>query len=276
VLLWPHWRGALVRPLNFLPTSSLQIPTSHSPSSQRPIGLQIPLHIAIIPDGSNRWAKKNGVSLTNGYQAALVALENIVKRTQELGIRYLTLYVLSLENILHRSFQWHQDFTKLASIQVSSLLTNGSFSTVKFRIIGDTSQIREPLRTQLQELCESTKKNEGMLISLAVAYTGRHEILRTVNKILKKKIEEKSSSSSFTFITEEEFESYLDTGDLPPPDLILRSSGEMRISGFLLWQSAYSELIFLPELWPDVTVEKFDEALAEYGRRTRNFGRERA
>ncbi|GHS93717.1 isoprenyl transferase [Alphaproteobacteria bacterium] len=239
----------------------------------------LPVHIAIIPDGNNRWAKKNKVSVAKSYKAGFDALERVAEKAHALGISYMTAYVLSMENLNRRTGAWMKVFLAVASRCMKQFLKSPFLAHTKIKILGDKTKIPEPLRTELENLCRLTEKNEGLTFCLAVAYTGRDEILRAVNRLILKHgilqdVKSPKASPSWP-ITEEEFENSLDTRGLPPPDLVIRSSGEQRLSGFLLWQLAYAEFIFLPELWPDVTPERFEEALEEYTKRTRNFGQMR-
>lgn len=235
----------------------------------------LPSHVAIIPDGNNRWAQKRGLFPVEGYRAGLQALERIASCAQSLGVRYLTAYLMSLENFKRRSAEWLETFFGFASGAIRDAFQNGLAEKFRIQVIGDLTCLPRSLRMEIEELVHKTKDNAGMTLILAVAYTGRDEILRATNHLIAERLRRyKEGGATLLPVTEEEFGKALDS-DVPEPDLLIRSAGEQRLSGFLLWQLAYTEFAFAEELWPDFTVEHFEEILSDYQTRTRNFGCER-
>lgn len=238
----------------------------------------LPRHIAIIPDGNSRWAKAHGQPARVGYQAGFQALEEVISRTQELGVGYMTVYLVSAENLARRSPGWRTDFYSFASKALYSSLEDEILMKVRVRLVGDLSLIPSSLRQDLESLVLRTRDNTGLLLSLAIGYTGREEILRAVEGLLQDRrlqAQAKGEAVLTAPVTEEEFERYLAFPSIPSPDLLIRTSGEVRLSGFLLWHLAYTEMTFVDELWPDFTVDRFDEVLTNYQHRQRNFGAER-
>jgi undecaprenyl diphosphate synthase len=228
-------------------------------------------HIAIIPDGNNRWAKKNGVSPIDAYSYGTEIIEKIVIRANELNIQYVTAYLMSLENFERRSNQWKKAFFAFIEKTIACYITNEKLKNVKIKTIGNLDVLPENLKNQINEMEVITSKNKNIILNIAIAYSGQDEIVRAVNKFF---IDD-NDSKGHTQITAKILEKYLDTAGIPSPDLLIRTSGEMRLSGFLLWQNAYTEFFFVNELWPDFSLEIFDKIIEDFYKRTRNFGKER-
>ncbi len=224
--------------------------------------MAVPRHIAIIMDGNGRWAKKRGLSRIFGHRAGVKAAEEIIAAADDAGIEVLTLYAFSTEN-------WNRpasEVTALFSILKYFIRKNLKLllkNNIRMKAIGDISGLPSGVVKEIALAVEKTSGNTGMVLSVALNYGGRNEIIRAVNLALsegKKKLDGPS------------FEGYLYTAGLPDPDLVIRTSGEYRISNFLLWQSAYSELYITETLWPDFGKKEFLKALAEYKKRERRFG----
>jgi len=215
-------------------------------------------------DGNGRWAELRGLPRVEGHRQGAARSKEIIEAAGELGIKVLTLYAFSLEN-------WQRPTSEVKTLmrllelylerEIGDLIARG----VVFKTIGDVWKLPEDIQTLLREVIEKTASNKGLNLVLALSYGGRDEILRAVKKVLFSGIKPEE-------LTEDIFSSYLDTADLPPPDIIIRTSGEMRISNFLLWQGAYSELYFTDILWPDFTKEEFFLAIQHYQQRERRFG----
>lgn len=229
---------------------------------------KLPRHIAIIMDGNGRWAKQKGKYRIFGHQSAVKAVRNTVEAAAELGIHFLTLYAFSTEN-------WNRpkkEVDALMSLLVSSI--NKERSTLKkndIRLwtIGDTESLPKSCRKELAEAIDYTKSCKRMTLVLALSYSSKWEIIRAVKNISEKV---KSGALNSAEITNEIFSKELSTSAIPDPELLIRTSGEYRISNFLLWQIAYSELYFTPTLWPDFGKENLYEAVLDYQKRERRFG----
>lgn len=223
----------------------------------------IPKHIAIIMDGNGRWAKRQGIKRVFGHQNAVSSVRDAVEGCVELGVQYLTLYAFSTEN-------WSRPRSEVDSLMtllvktVSSELDNFQKNGIKLSTIGDISKLPKSAQESLASGIEKTKTNDKINLVLALNYSGKWDILNAVNQII-----EKESSP----LDEEVFESYLSTRAYPDPELLVRTSGEMRISNFLLWQIAYSELYFTDTLWPDFRKKHLFEAVEAYQKRERRFGK---
>jgi undecaprenyl diphosphate synthase len=229
---------------------------------------KVPRHIAIIMDGNGRWAQRRGLSRIEGHERGLKAAQTVVEACGELGVKILTLYAFSKENwrrprrevnALMRLLQ-----KRLLAEQEKLLKRN-----IRLNIIGDLEDLPVPIRDNLVETTEKTRDKDGLLVNLALSYGGRSEIVAGVRKII---AEVEAGRITKDDITPETFSKYLFTGDLPDPDLLIRTSGELRISNFLLWQIAYSELYFTATLWPDFGKEELIRACIEYQNRERRFG----
>lgn len=237
----------------------------------------LPRHVAIIPDGNCRWARSKGRIVTGGYQAGYRALEAVITRAQDLGIGYATVYIASAENLAKRSDEWRMDFYAFAGRVLHNSLSNVILEKVKVRLVGDLSTLPNTLQRDLEDLVQRTQNNTGLVLSLAIGYSGRKEILNAVGGLIrtrKAQSQTQGESALDAPVSEEEFEKYLGFAGIPSPDLLIRTSGEIRLSGFLLWHLAYTEMAFIDELWPDFTVERFEEILADFQQRKRSFGAE--
>ena len=230
--------------------------------------LPAPRHIAIIMDGNGRWAKKRGLPRTAGHAAGAEAFRRTANYCRTLGVEYLTVYAFSTEN-WKRSEEEVSGIMRLLGKYLEEALQDMEKNHVRFKFFGDLTR----LSPQLQKLCrdaEELSKGFGdVQVNFCLNYGGRDEIVKAAQSFARDVAEGKRSAED---LTEELLSSYLYSADVPDPELIIRPSGEMRTSNFLLWQSAYSEYVFLNVLWPDFQPKDLDEAIAEYHRRNRRFG----
>ena len=230
---------------------------------------QLPQHVAIIMDGNGRWAKSRGEKRTFGHKHAIKAVREAVNACNEIHIPYLTLYTFSSEN-------WNRpedEVDTLMSLISETIILEAEeiFSKgLRMHIIGDTEKLPAEVREHMQHLVDITKNNTKGNLILALSYGSQHEILSAVKKISSKV---KSGELTEEEITEKVFEDHLYTKDFPPVDLLIRTSGEVRISNFLLWQIAYAELQFLDILWPDFGKEDFFKCIYNYQNKERRFGK---
>lgn len=228
----------------------------------------IPTHIGIIMDGNGRWAKSRGMIRTQGHKMGVETLKVIVEACSDLGIKYLTAYAFSTEN-------WKREATevsaimKLIEIYLKSELKKMMANGVRFKTIGDLSGMPKNIQKILYDSMEQTKDNKGLTLTIALNYGGRDDIRRGVRKICERI---KNNELQPEDITEDIIAQSLDTRFLPDPDLIIRPSGELRLSNFLLWESAYSEFWYSDINWPDFTPDDLKRAIASYGQRDRRFG----
>jgi undecaprenyl diphosphate synthase len=222
----------------------------------------LPVHVAFIMDGNRRWAKKNRFALLKGHSAGSERIETIVEAASKRGIPYVTFWAFSTENWNRSSIEVTMLMTVFRNVlsgpMIGRLIKNG----VKLQIIGNLKPFPQDIVEGLEKLMEASKDNTRITATIAINYGGREEILGAVRKLVEKE-----------HITEELFTSYLYTKDLPDPDLVVRPGGEQRLSGFLPWQTIYSELYFTETLWPDFDEHAFEKALEEYARRQRRFGK---
>ena len=230
---------------------------------------RLPRHIAIIMDGNGRWAKEKGKDRLFGHYNGVESVRNIVEGCAELGIGYLTLYAFSTEN-------WDRpkdEVTGLMELLVKTIrneVATLNKNNIRLHVIGNISLLPPDAHEELAEACEETKNNTGLNLVMALSYSSRWEILNTVKNIAN---EVKSGSLKPAEITEEVFQQHLCTAEFPDPELMIRTSGEYRISNFLLYQLAYSELYFTETLWPDFRKENLYTALLDYQMRERRFGK---
>ena len=223
-----------------------------------------PRHVAIILDGNGRWAKKRNLPRLMGHRAGADNIRSVARIFANYGVKYLTLYAFSTEN-------WNRPKAEVAGLL--NLLTRRigrdaqlcQQQNMRLIYLGRMNKLSQKLREKVEAAIELTKDNTGLTICLAFDYGGRDEIVRAVRRII-------SANVSSDKVDEFVFSQYLYTSDIPNPDLIIRTGGEIRLSNFLLWQAAYSELYFTPVLWPDFGQEDIEEALSEYKRRERRFG----
>ncbi|WP_419026465.1 isoprenyl transferase [Emergencia sp.] len=234
---------------------------------------RIPTHVAIIMDGNGRWAAKRGLPKMAGHNAGMLAMKEIVKASDILGVKYLTVYAFSTEN-WKRSQEEVGGIFKLVVKYVDSELAELHQNNVKVKILGDYKVVPKVAVDRLEKSLETTQNNTGLQFNIALNYGSRAEIVRAVNNI--KKDVENGSLTTDIEITEEIISRYLYTGDengnIPDPDLIIRTSGEERLSNFMLWQSAYSEFEFTDVLWPDFTPQEYEKLIEQYQNRDRRFG----
>ncbi|MBR3755987.1 MAG: isoprenyl transferase [Firmicutes bacterium] len=234
---------------------------------------KIPAHIAIIMDGNGRWAKAKGVPRVAGHNAGMQSMKEIVKAASQLGVKHLTVYAFSTEN-WKRSAEEVGGIFKLVVKYVNSELAELHANNVRVRILGDYAAVPKPAVESLEKSLQTTKDNTGLQFNIALNYGSRAEIVRAVNLIEQDK--KAGVLASDMEITEELISRYLYTGaengDIPDPDLIIRTSGEERLSNFMLWQSAYSEFGFTDVLWPDFTPAEFERMIEDYQNRERRFG----
>ena len=228
---------------------------------------RIPGHIAIIMDGNGRWAKQRGHERSFGHQAGAETVHIITEEAARLGVKFLTLYTFSTEN-------WNRPANEVSAIMKLLLdsIEEEIFmkNNISFRIIGDMNTLPEDVKISLNHCIERTSGNTGMCMVLALSYSSRWEITETTKQIAK---EVQQGKLSIDQITDECISSHLTTYFMPDPDLLIRTGGELRLSNYLLWQSAYSELYFCDTFWPDFREEEFRKAICEYQKRERRFGK---
>lgn len=219
--------------------------------------------MAIIMDGNGRWAQARGLQRMEGHRAGVERTDEIINKAHDMGLQYLTLFAFSKENWERPVAEVETLMTLLDAflkVKLEKMLANG----IRLNTIGDISLLPKPVSETLEWVKKETEKGQDLVLTLALSYGSRDEILRAVQKILKDKPQE---------INEEIISNYLDTNNIPDPDLIIRTSGEYRISNFLLWQGAYSEYFFADCPWPDFTPEHFEAAIDAYLKRERRFGK---
>ncbi len=230
--------------------------------------LKIPNHVAIILDGNGRWARAKGLPRNMGHVEGAKTVEVICEEAYKMGIQYLTVYAFSTEN-WNRPKEEVDALMKLLRNYMKTCLKTAEKNRMCVRVIGEKSRLDEDIRNRIEELEEATKNNDGLHFQIAINYGGRDEIVRAVRNVSE---DVKTGKISAEAITEELFDSYLDTHDIPAPDLLIRTCNEQRISNFLLWQLAYTEFYFTEVAWPDFTKEELEKAVEAYNHRNRKFG----
>ncbi|MCG8355082.1 MAG: isoprenyl transferase [Kiloniellales bacterium] len=228
----------------------------------------VPNHLAIIMDGNGRWAKARGLPRTSGHRQGAEAARRTVERAAEIGVRYVTLYSFSLEN-WKRPAEEIQDLMGLLRRYLQSEIAELHKNSIQLRVIGERERLPDDIRRLIDEAELRTRDNDRMTVVMALSYGGRQEILAAV-RALAEAI--KAGELEPAQIDEAAFEARLSTAGIPDPDLVIRTSGEQRLSNFLLWQSTYSELVFVDKLWPDFTGDDLTAAILEYQRRDRRYG----
>ncbi len=229
---------------------------------------RMPKHVAIIMDGNGRWARKRFMNRVKGHTVGVEVAKKIVELSRRINLPVLSLFAFSMEN-------WRRPKSEIKVLMgllesyLKNELRNLMEQDIRLHISGDISMLPERTRKVVEEVTEATKGNRSMILNLAVSYSGRWDIVQAVKRIAE---DVKSGIIDVNDINEVLFKSYLSTAQLPPPDLLIRTSGEMRISNFFLWDLAYTELYFTPTLWPEFTEEEFIEAILDYQRRERRFG----
>lgn len=232
------------------------------------LGLNVPEHVGIILDGNGRWAKKKHMPRNFGHMQGSRVLEQICDDADEIGIKYLTVYVFSTEN-WKRSPKEVDGLMKILRNYLKDCIKRADKNNMKVRILGRKDRLDEDIIKRIDELESASADNTGLVFQVALNYGGRDEIVRAVRKLV---LDATAKGIAPESIDEELLESYLDTAGVPDPDLIIRTSGEKRISNFLMWQSAYSEFDFPKILWPDFNKNRLIEAVERYNKRERRFG----
>ena len=228
----------------------------------------IPQHVAIILDGNGRWAKSKGMPRNYGHAQGSKNVEKICEDAYRMGIKYLTVYAFSTEN-WNRPKDEVDALMKLLRNYMKTCLKTAAKNDMKIRVIGDVTRLDEDIRGRIAELEESTKNNGGLNFQIAINYGSRDEILRAVRRLARDCEEQKLKPDQ---IDERVFAGYLDTHDIPDPDLLIRTSGELRLSNYLLWQLAYTEFYFTDVPWPDFTKAELMKAVDQYNARDRRYG----
>ncbi|HYI72473.1 MAG TPA: isoprenyl transferase [Skermanella sp.] len=227
-----------------------------------------PKHVAIIMDGNGRWAKARGLPRTAGHRKGVEAVRRTVEAARELGVPYLTMFGFSSEN-------WRRpegevfDLMQLLRFYLRSEIAELHKNGVRLRVIGDRAKLSGDIVTMIEKAEELTRNNTELNLIIALSYGARQEIVEATRQMVRDALEGRLSPEE---ITEESFSARLLTRDVPDPDLLVRTSGEQRISNFLLWQSAYTELVFVDTLWPDFTKRDLEDAIREFNRRDRRYG----
>jgi len=228
----------------------------------------LPAHIAIIMDGNGRWARKRGMPRVAGHRAGINAVREVVEGSAELGIRVLTLYAFSVEN-------WKRPWTEVSTLMqllkeyLNKELENIHKNNIRFGTIGRTDELDPSVQAELDKAIAKTSQNTGMIFNVALNYGGRAEIVDAVNRLLRNGGRAAAANGG---ITEKDFAQYLYTAGQPDPDLLIRTSGELRISNFLLWQIAYAEIWVTDTLWPDFEKRHLYEAIIAFQKRERRYG----
>ena len=236
---------------------------------------RIPQHIAIIMDGNGRWAAERGKPRSFGHQAGVDTVRRITSECTRLGVKYLTLYTFSTEN-------WNRPADEISALMglVLTSLEDEIFmkNNVRFRVIGDIDRLPEAVRLKLQEVMDHTAANDTMTMVVALSYSSRWEITRAVRQMVREAVHasvagETDEEALTCRVTEESVAQHLDTAFMPDPDLLIRTGGELRVSNYLLWQIAYSELYFCDTYWPDFSEDDLHQAIFSYQNRQRRFGK---
>ena len=230
---------------------------------------RLPQHVAVIMDGNGRWAQQRGLSRIEGHKRGKDSVRAVVETSRRLGIKYLSLFAFSTEN-------WNRPRREVSALMgllrryLRSELRKMMRNEIRLRVIGDLGRLPSVLQNDLQATIEATKENRCMTVVLAVSYSGRDDIVQAARALAR---DVQQGGLTPEQIDETVFGGYLHTADIPDPDLLIRTSGEMRISNFFLWQSAYTEIYVTDTLWPDFREPQFLEALVQFQQRERRFGR---
>jgi undecaprenyl diphosphate synthase len=247
---------------------SLQALTKGMVISMQENELKVPEHIAIIMDGNGRWAKKKKMPRNYGHTQGSKVVEKICEEAYNIGVKYLTIYAFSTENWI-RPKEEVDALMKLLQTYLSTSVKTSNKNNMRVRVIGDKSGLSENIIKSINNLEEATKNNTGLNFQVAINYGGRNEIIRAAKSL---SLDVKKNITSIDDIDEAVFEQYLDTEGIPDPDLMIRTSGEQRLSNYLLWQLAYTEFYFTEVLWPDFNKAELLKAIEYYNSRNRNFG----
>ncbi len=240
-----------------------------SEALQKPDPGPPPLHVAIIMDGNGRWARQRLFSRVRGHEKGADAVRMIVRTCREFGVRYLTLYAFSTEN-WQRPDMEVKALMKLLKRFLGSERQEMVDNNIRLNVIGQKERLPEDVQARIRQVMDDTAHNEGMVLNLALSYGGRLEIVSACREIARKV---RDGGIDLDSVSSECFESHLYTANMPDPEILIRTGGEYRISNFLLWQMAYSEIFITSTLWPDFTQDEFFGIVAEYRRRERRFGR---
>jgi len=233
---------------------------------------RIPTHVSIIMDGNGRWAKERGLERVKGHFEGKESVRAVTEAAVEEGIKYLSLFAFSEEN-------WARPDAEVGALMGLMMKSiEGEFETmmkngVRFVVLGNRERLSIPLNTAIDGLMDATKDNKNLTLIVFLSYSGKWDILQAAKKLAKEIAADPSKAENLDSMQIGDFDKYLVTAGIPDPDLLIRTSGEMRISNYLLWQIAYSEMIVTPVLWPDFRKEEFRAALAEYAKRDRRYGK---
>ncbi len=252
-----------------MPRRLLKHISEKTPSPVLPMPQNMPSHIAVIMDGNGRWAKRRGLPRIAGHKKGAETLRSLLFTCRDAGIRYLTVYAFSAEN-WQRPKDEVNDLMELLSAYLTSELKTLTENRIRLHIIGDVEKLPPGVRQQVQAACSATASFDDFHLSVCLSYGARQEIAHAVRQMAMDVLEKKLAPSE---ISEATIARYLFTADLPEPDLLIRTGGEQRMSNFLLWQAAYTELYFSEILWPDFTGEDLLSACREYATRERRFGK---
>lgn len=230
--------------------------------------MNIPQHIAIILDGNGRWAKAKGMPRNYGHAQGSKNVERICEEAYKMGVKYLTVYAFSTEN-WSRPKEEVDALMKLLRNYMKTCLKTAAKNRMKVRVLGDKTKLDDDIRKRIEELEKATVDNDGLNFQIALNYGSRDEMIRAMKKMA---ADCKEGKLEVEDISDSVFEAYLDTHDIPDPDLLIRTSGELRLSNYLLWQLAYTEFYFTDVLWPDFTKKELEKAILHYNNRDRRFG----
>ena len=231
--------------------------------------MNVPQHIAIILDGNGRWAKSKGMPRNYGHAQGSKNVEKICETAYKMGVKYLTVYAFSTEN-------WNRPQSEVDTLMnllrnyMKTCLKTAEKNRMRVRVLGDITRLDSDIQKRILELEEASKNNDGLNFQIAINYGSRDEMIRAMKKMMRDCEEGKMSVDD---ISEEKFETYLDTHGIPDPDLLIRTSGELRLSNYLLWQLAYTEFYFTDVLWPDFSKEELEKAIMQYNNRDRRYGK---
>ena len=231
-------------------------------------GRKIPQHIAIILDGNGRWAKAKGMPRNYGHTAGARNVETVCQAAHDLGVKYVTMYAFSTEN-WNRPEGEVEALMKLLESYLKNCIKTADKNNMRVRVIGDTTRLSERFQERIRELEAASAKNDGLNLQIAINYGSRDEMTRAMRRMSEDVAAGKRKPEEITVSV---FEEYLDTAGIPDPDLLIRTSGELRLSNFLLWQLAYSEFYFTDVPWPDFHKEELERAIEAYNKRDRRFG----
>lgn len=231
-------------------------------------GRKIPQHIAIILDGNGRWAKAKGMPRNYGHTAGARNVETVCQAAHDLGVKYVTMYAFSTEN-WNRPEGEVEALMKLLESYLKNCIKTADKNNMRVRVIGDTTRLSERFQERIRELEAASAKNDGLNLQIAINYGSRDEMTRAMRRMSEDVAAGKRKPEE---ITESVFEEYLDTAGIPDPDLLIRTSGEQRLSNYLLWQLAYSEFYFTDIHWPDFSKEELEKAILAYNKRDRRYG----